>query len=64
MHKSTGASYWRCGRSNHYTTECDAKTTENGENLEKPTITSPNKRKRNDDNEESKETKNTKMAAV
>jgi hypothetical protein len=27
-HKSAGASCWRCGRTNHYTTECDAKTAE------------------------------------
>jgi hypothetical protein len=39
-HKSAGTSCWRCGRSNHYTTECYAKTAENGDSLVKPTISS------------------------
>jgi hypothetical protein len=63
-YKSAGASSWRCGRSNHYTTECYAKTTENGDCLEKPTISSQNERKRNDDNEESKDTKKAKTVAI
>jgi hypothetical protein len=42
-HKSAGTSCWRCGRSNHYTTECHAKTAESGESLEKTTVSSQNK---------------------
>jgi hypothetical protein len=49
---------------NHYTTECFTKTAENGDSLEKPTISSQNKRKRNDDYEGSKDTKKGKTAAV
>jgi hypothetical protein len=63
-HKSAGTSCWRCGRSNHYSTECFAKPAENGDSLEKPIISSQNKRKRNDDDEESKDTKKGKTAAV
>jgi hypothetical protein len=62
-HKSGGASYCRCGQSNHYTIECNAKTAKIGDSLEKPTISSQNKRKINDDEEESKATKKIIMAA-
>jgi hypothetical protein len=48
-HKTTGVSYWRCGRNNHYTTECYAKTGESRESLQKPKVTSQSQRKRNDD---------------
>jgi predicted small secreted protein len=64
MYKSAGASCWRCGRSNHYTTECDAETSENGNSLEKPTIRSQNKRKRKDDDEQSKDRKKAKSGAI
>jgi hypothetical protein len=63
-HIFTGASYWRCGQSNHYTTECYVKTVENGDSREKPTISSQNKKKKNDDNEESQDTKKAKTAAI
>jgi hypothetical protein len=43
-HKSAGASSWKCGRRNHYTTECDAKSSEIRDSLEKPTISSQNNR--------------------
>jgi hypothetical protein len=48
----------------HYTTDCNAKITENGESLEKYTISSQNKRKRNDDNKGSKDMRKAKTAAV
>jgi hypothetical protein len=63
-HKSAGTSCWRYARRNHYTTECYAKTAKNGDSLEKPTISSQNERKRNDDDEESKDTKKANMVAV
>jgi hypothetical protein len=55
-HKSGGAFYCRCGQSNHYTIECNAKMVKIGDSLEKPTISSQNKKKINDDDEESKAT--------
>jgi hypothetical protein len=59
-----GASCWRCGCSNHYTTECYAKTAESGESLEKAKVTSLTKRKRNDDEIEEENKKKAKIAAI
>jgi hypothetical protein len=63
-YKSASASCWRCGRSNHYTTECYAKTAEHRDSLEKPTISFENTRKRNDDDERSNDTKKAKTVAL
>jgi hypothetical protein len=63
-HKTTGVSCWRCGRNNHYTTECYAKTTEYGENLKKPKVSSQPKRKRNDDDKEEENDKKKAKTAV
>jgi hypothetical protein len=43
-YKNLGASCWRCGRSNHFTLECDAKSTETGVSIGKPAISSQQKR--------------------
>jgi hypothetical protein len=52
-----------CGRSNHYITECYAKTADGDESLQKPTISSQRKRQRSDEeNEVEKENINTKKA--
>jgi hypothetical protein len=42
-YETANATCWRCGRSNHYTTECYAKIADGGESLEKPTISSQRK---------------------
>jgi hypothetical protein len=44
-HKESKAKYWRCGRDNHFTTECYAKRAEGGEELDKPKLTAINKSK-------------------
>jgi hypothetical protein len=54
-HKSPGATCWRCGRSNHYTTGCYSQIGETGDSLKKPLISSQNKRQRYDDDEGSKD---------
>jgi hypothetical protein len=43
-HNSAGGCWWRCSRSNDYTTECYAKTAKNGNGFEKPRISSQNTR--------------------
>jgi hypothetical protein len=48
-HKSTSASCWRSGRSNHCTTECFGQTNQNRVSLEKLIISSQNRTKRNND---------------
>jgi predicted nucleic-acid-binding Zn-ribbon protein len=63
-HKFTDTSCWRCGRSNHYTTEYNAKTAENGDSLQKPIISTQHIQKRNDDTEGSKDNKNAKTEAI
>jgi hypothetical protein len=39
-HIAGKATCWWAGRSNDYTTECDAKPANGGESLEKPTVSS------------------------
>jgi hypothetical protein len=64
-HKAANATCWRCGRSNHYTTECYAKIADGGESLEKSTVSSQRKRQRSDEeNEVEKENTNTKKAKI
>jgi hypothetical protein len=63
-HKSVGAFYWRCGLNNYCTTECFTKTAENGDSLDKTTLSSQRKRKRNDDYKGSEDTKKAKMVAI
>jgi hypothetical protein len=49
-HKDAKANSWRCGREGHYTLECYAKKTEEGEKIVKVAVSSARKRQRNNDN--------------
>jgi hypothetical protein len=60
-HKATNAICWRCSHSNHYPTECYAKTADSSKRLKILTINLQRKRQRsNEENEIEVENTNTK----
>jgi hypothetical protein len=64
-YKDMKANCWRCGREGHYTRECYAKKTENGEEIVKPTVSAAKKWKRDDNDNSSPTTaKKPKIAAT
>jgi hypothetical protein len=64
-HKDAKANCGRCGHEGYYTLECDAKKTENGEEIVKATVSAAKKRKRDDDDNSSLATdKKAKIAAT
>jgi hypothetical protein len=55
---------WRCGRTNHYTIECNAKSREKRDSREIATIRSQHKRTRNNDDKGIEHPKKATIVAV